>query len=192
MEKKVEATGTSCIRVILTGPESTGKSELALKLADKYKTRYIPEYARKYIENLNRPYNYTDIEHIARHQIQQVKEYSSRDIKILFVDTYLLITKVWFEWVYKKYPSWLERELLKTKRDLYLLCKPDIPWYPDEVRENGGEMRDVLFETYKNELKKYGMHFMYVSGKGAERIRNASEQIDKFITDQGIKLKLDE
>jgi NadR type nicotinamide-nucleotide adenylyltransferase len=192
MEKKMEETGNSCIRVILTGPESTGKTELALKLADKYNTLYVPEYAREYIEKLNRPYNYADIEHIAKYQVRQMKDYSSRNLKILFVDTYLLITRVWFDWVFNKYPGWLDEEFIETKRDLYLLCKPDIPWYPDNVRENGGEKRDALFGIYENELKRYGMHYRYVSGTGKNRIVNASEHIERFISEHGINILPDE
>ena len=192
MEEKVESAGVSCIRVILTGPESTGKTELASVLAKKYNTVYIPEYARDYIEKLERPYNYADIEHIAKHQLKQMEDFSARGFKVIFVDTYLLITKIWFDWVYKRCPEWLEPELLKTKNDLYLLCKPDIPWYPDNVRENGGEIRDELFDKYENKLKHLEMHFKYVSGIGEERIKNACEQIKTFFLEKGIKFLPDE
>ena len=104
MEKTMDATAGS-IRIILTGPESTGKTELASALADKYKTLYIPEYARDYIENLERPYVLADIEQIAKHQVRQMEEYTSRKLNIFFIDTYLIITKVWFKWVYNKYRS---------------------------------------------------------------------------------------
>ena len=187
MEKKVGTAMTSCVRIILTGPESTGKTNLAAQLAERYNTVFIPEYAREYIQNLGRPYDYSDIEHIAKYQADQMKEFSSRELKILFVDTYLVITKIWFEWIYKRYPQWLNDELLKTKNDLYLLCEPDLPWYPDPVRENGGEARKVLFNLYKNELEKNALHYRCVSGKGVERVRHAFEQIDDFLYERGIK-----
>lgn len=188
MEKKVVTRESSCIRVILTGPESTGKTELASSLAESYGSLYIPEYARNYITKLNRRYNYSDIKKIARHQVQQMEEFSAKNYKVIFVDTYLLITRVWFDWLYKKHPAWLDKEILKTKRDLYLLCKPDIPWYPDEVRENGGETRNQLFVAYETELKKFGLHYKYVSGSGPERISNACNMLDLFLAEQGLTL----
>jgi nicotinamide riboside kinase len=188
MEKKVGTTKASVIRVILTGPESTGKTEIASKLADKYNSIYIPEYAREYIENLNRPYDYSDVEHIAKHQVKQMKEYSSGETKLLFVDTYLIITKVWFKWVYNKFPSWLEDEIFKTRNDLYLLCKPDIAWFPDKVRENGGEMRNILFDIYDKELKKFSMHYRHVSGMGDERFSNAARHVEDFLLEKGLKI----
>jgi nicotinamide riboside kinase len=121
-----------------------------------------------------------------------MEDYTSRNLKIFFIDTYLLITRVWFNWVYKKHPAWIDDELIKTKDDLYLLCKPDIPWYPDRVRENGGELREVLFEIYENELIKYGMHYRYVSGEGVSRFENASDQLERFLSEQGINSIPDE
>ncbi len=183
----MESAGTSCIRIILTGPESTGKTELASLLAKKYNTVYIPEYARAYIEKLDRPYSYADVEHIAKRQLKQMEDFSAMGFNIIFVDTYLLITRVWFEWVFKKFPEWLDQEILKTKSDLYLLCKPDIPWYPDNVRENGGETRNELYNWYENKLTQLGMHYKCISGTGNERIENAFEQIEGFLTKKGIK-----
>lgn len=186
MEKTVEATTRSNIRIILTGPESTGKTELAATLAGRYKTVYSPEYAREYIENLGRPYVYDDLKQIAKHQIHQMEAFSSRNLNIFFIDTYLIITKVWFEWVYNKYPAWLDAELRKTKSDLYLLCRPDIPWFPDNVRENGGEKRMQLFDLYEKELLHYGLQYRFVSGKGEDRIMNAVEQLENHLVEKGI------
>jgi NadR type nicotinamide-nucleotide adenylyltransferase len=186
MEKEVDAARESVARVILTGPESTGKTELTSALAGRYHTEYIPEYARMFIEKLDRPYRYGDLVHIAKHQAQQMQEYSSKKLRVLFIDTYLIITKIWFLWVYKRYPGWLDDEIKKTKNDLYLLCNPDIPWFPDGVRENGGEMRNKLFVAYENELIKNNLHYKYVLGQGAERIRNAAEQVADFLKQTGI------
>ncbi|RLD81558.1 MAG: ATPase, partial [Bacteroidetes bacterium] len=62
-------------RIIITGPESTGKSTLSKQLANYYQTIYLPEYARTYIENLNRHYNYNDLVKIAKMQIKLEKEF---------------------------------------------------------------------------------------------------------------------
>jgi NadR type nicotinamide-nucleotide adenylyltransferase len=166
--------------VVITGPESTGKSTLTSQLAEYYNTTYIPEYARTYIEKLNRPYCYDDLVTIARKQIQDLKEYQLQANKILFIDTYLIITKVWFEVVYNSIPDWLNKEILQNKVDLYLLCDIDIPWEPDGVRENGGKMRELLFEKYKVELTNYGFNFCIINGSGTKRLESAIKAIETF------------
>lgn len=168
-------------RVVITGAECTGKTTITHQLAQHFKTLYIPEYAREYVENLNRPYTYNDIEKIAFKQIQQEKEFVKKANAILFYDTYLIITKVWFLVVYKKCPDWLLKAISKSKIDLFLVCDTDILWEPDPVRENGGERRNELFQIYINELKSYRFNYKIVSGLGENRLRNAIRLIqDSF------------
>jgi nicotinamide riboside kinase len=182
MAKAVESTGQSLVRVILTGPECTGKTMLTMELAKQFGTLYISEYAREYIESLSRPYTYYDVLHIAQKQVELMETYSQKADGLLFVDTYLIITKVWFKRVFEVIPDWIEQEIYKTKNDLYLLCKPDIPWEPDPVRENGGEMREILFNEYIHELVDEGLNYAYVEGKGNERINTAVNEVQKFLS----------
>ena len=165
--------------IVITGPESTGKTELCEKLATHYHTVCIPEYAREYILTLDRPYNYDDVLHIADKQVKLVSEYTKNAESILFYDTFLVITRVWFDVVFKKHPHWLDSILLENKVDLYLLCAPDIPWIPDPVRENGGKMREVLFKRYQTELNNY--HSRYQIIHGMNRFEMAVEYIDKLL-----------
>ncbi len=144
MAQVMEKTVKSPVRIILTGPESTGKTMLCVHLTTLYKGEYIPEYARDYILSLNRRYTYDDVIHIAKKQCELMKEYLAHSCNYIFVDTYLIITKVWLSRVFRKIPEWIDMEIADTKDALYLLCKPDIPWEPDAVRENGGEMRNIL------------------------------------------------
>ena len=177
----MEDTGHKIIRVFLTGPESTGKTDLTRALAAKFNTGSIEEYAREYVLNLNRPYNYKDVIHIALKQVEQLKDYSEKKHSLLFVDTYLVITKIWFVEVFGKYPDWIDTEIEKTGNDLYLLCKPDIPWVKDEVRENGGVMREILFNEYENELKNANLNYSIVEGKGDVRFENAESKVKEFL-----------
>lgn len=179
MEKR---TKKDINKIVLIGPESTGKTELARYLSKYYRTVWVPEYAREYIEKLNHPYTFQDVEHIAKKQIEMEKEYLLKANRWLFYDTYLIITKVWFDIVYKNVPEWIEQKIQESKIDLFLLCNNDIPWEPDLVRENGGEMREKLFDIYKNELETYKFPYKIVKGEGEARYKNAVEAVESFFS----------
>ena len=168
------------LKVAITGPESTGKTELAKFLAHHYGCNYIPEYARTYVENLRRKYNYLDVVHIAHKQVELEKEFTNRAKEYLFYDTELIITKIWFEQVYGTCPEWIDKSLRESKIDLYLLCATDLPWVPDPVRENGGEMRKKLYGRYEANIRNYGFPFRVIRGKDRERWDCALRAIKEF------------
>src|SRR5512133_1424151 len=94
--------------VVISGPESTGKTELARDLSERLGTVYVPEYAREYIERLNRPYTYSDVEQIAKYQLAEERIYESKASNGLIIfDTWFIITKVWFDLVFGKCPEWI-------------------------------------------------------------------------------------
>jgi nicotinamide riboside kinase len=165
-------------RIVVTGPESTGKTELSETLSKHLSGVLMPEFARSYIENLNRPYVYNDLEVIARHQIEEESRLVAlAGDRILILDTWLIITKVWFEVVYGAAPDWVIDYIKSSNIDLFLICKPDLPWIPDPVRENGGVMREKLFNRYCKEIEEYGFKYGIVEGFGEERIQNAMQLI---------------
>ncbi|WP_282036456.1 ATP-binding protein [Saccharicrinis aurantiacus] len=166
------------VKIVITGPESVGKTTLTKELSKIYDGICIEEYARFYVENLGRPYKYEDVEYIANHQIDSYDNHLNEN-RILFFDTFLEITKVWFEQVYHKIPSWFNREYEKRPVDLYLLCKPDIDWKKDNVRENGHK-RDYLFDEYQSILDSLGLRYEIISGSGKQRIKNAIEKIENI------------
>ncbi len=166
--------------VVVTGAESTGKSELTQWLAGKFDAPYIPEYAREYIQNLNRKYNYQDVEKIAEIQVKQLNSLKNCDSSFVFADTWLIITKVWFEVVFKKVPVWLEDEIRNTPIDLFLVCNTDIPWQSDPVRENGGKQRLVLQNLYIDNIKAFNFKFEMVEGTGTDRFSNALKIIERL------------
>jgi len=181
MEEKNE---NSIKRIVLIGPESTGKTQLASELASKFNTVFIPEYARNYIEQLDRNYTYNDVELIARKQVDLEKEYKRTANGVLFYDTFLIITKVWFEVVFKKVPNWIDKKIQESNIDLFLLCSTDIPWVKDNVRENGGEMRKQLFCKYQKELERYGFNYKIVDGVGEKRYKNALKIVKDFLNNK--------
>lgn len=167
------------IRIAVTGPESTGKSTLAANLAQHYKTVYNPEYAREYIDQLKRPYEYKDVEKIAKEQIKREKGLLKRAAGILFADTELLVIKVWMEHKYRKTPSWLPDAIIRNKYDLYLLCDVDVPWEEDPQREHP-HMRAYFFEKYRYELDHMRFPYVIVSGSWGERFSKAVTYIDNL------------
>jgi nicotinamide riboside kinase len=169
------------IRIVLTGPESTAKSTLSKELADYFGGVFYMEYAREYFEHHSTAYTEKDLELIARKQIDQYLESEKLTEQLVFFDTWLIITKIWFEWVYKKVPGWLEKAASELPIDLYLLCLPDIPWEPDPLRENGGEHRQQLFDSYKKELTTRNLNFIEIGGKGEVRLQNAIRAVEEFI-----------
>lgn len=168
------------ITIVFTGPESTAKSTVSQRLSQQMGALWVPEYAREYIESLNRPYTYEDVEMIAMQQKESYQEALKTGRSIVIFDTFLIITKVWFMEVYGKMPRWIERMLQDVHIDLHLLCYPDIRWIADGVRENE-QNRKYLFDIYRFELEKYNFAYEVIKGEGEERIQEATKHITHFL-----------
>jgi len=159
-------------KIAITGPESTGKSELATGLAKHYDTVYVPEYSRAYLSEIGTSYTLNDVLNIARGQLESEKEYLRLAKRFLFCDTDLLVAKIWCSEVFQEVPEWIEKSILENRYDLHLLCYTDIAWEPDILRENPHN-RGYLFELYLKELNNYKFNYRIVKGQGAERLKNA-------------------
>ena len=164
-------------KIIITGPESTGKTTIAEFLSKEFNTIYIPEYARKYIQQKNNKYDYNDVLNITKHQIKELTKNYNKANKFIFFDTGLIITKIWFNEVFNKVPKLLENALKSIKPDYYLLCYPDIEWIPDNIRVNNGEKRKELFIKYRQELELYNFKYQIIRGIGKERLLSAKRFI---------------
>ncbi len=171
-------------RIVLTGPESTGKTILSQALAVHFNGISVPEYAREYIGKLKRPYTETDVLEIARVQINQYEKVTGSNGYVIF-DTWLIITKVWLEVVFNSRVDWIDNAIRDYQVDLFLLCAPDIPWEPDPLRENGGEMRETLFGTYRNTIEQQGLSYRIIHGTGPERLNNAIFAVEQFFKQPG-------
>ncbi|HPF51561.1 MAG TPA: ATP-binding protein [Draconibacterium sp.] len=163
--------------VALTGAESTGKSTLAKVLAEHYHVPFVPEFAREHVRSLHGKYTFNDVEFIAHKQIEQYEKLLSEQHPVIILDTWLLITKVWFDVVFNRVPEWLEENIIKHKVDLFLVCDTDLPWEPDDVRENGGENRNKLQQRYIDEIKNKQLRYKLVQGSGQIRTQNAIDLI---------------
>ncbi len=175
------------IKVGIIGPESTAKSTLSQQLANYFGGEYIPEYARTYIANLNRPYTYADVELIASHQIQQLNILPPSNLptfppsNLVFFDTELIITKVWFLHKYGTCPDFLIDALNHNPIHFYLLCAPDLPFEPDPLRENP-HLRDYLFDWYERELQAYGKPYAIIRGEGLSRLQSAIQALHSYLS----------
>ena len=165
------------IRIAVTGPESTGKSELAEKLAGYYHTLWVPEYAREYLNKIHRPYHQDDILAIAKGQLANEETLFCRADKFLFCDTDFIVTKIWSEFRYGSCHPWILRQVNEHRYDLFLLCDIDLPWQDDQLREHP-DKRKELFDLYYHELVERHFPFKVISGFGEERIKRAISEID--------------
>jgi len=167
------------IKVAITGPESTGKSTLACTLATHYKTVWVPEYARNYLNNLNHPYTFEDVEKIAREQIAIEDKLLTNAKNLLICDTELIVIKIWMDYKYHLVPAWINEEIKKRYYDIYLLCDIDIPWEPDPLRENP-VLREFFFDWFKKEINDLNGNCIIISGDQEHRSVTATTEIDKL------------
>ncbi len=151
----------------IIGPESSGKSTLAKYLAKRYNGLLVPEYAREFVEAKGTTdVTYDEVCSIARHQIEQLKQMADSQQPVAIFDTELVITKVWFDYAFGRVPEWLEEAIRTYKMDVYLLCKPDIPWKQDGARYNGSnEIRQELFERYEQEIQTLDIPYYIIEHK---------------------------
>ena len=100
-------------KLIITGPESAGKTTLAKDLAHELKVTWLPEYARKHLEILNRPYRFEDVIEMAQVQLKKENELFNRSSGSLILDTNLLVYKIWIQEKYNREVDWIEKEIAK-------------------------------------------------------------------------------
>jgi nicotinamide riboside kinase len=157
------------LRIIITGPESSGKTTLCKALAKHFKIASSKEYAREYLEKLDRDYTQEDLIKIAKGQL------TSEQNSIL-LDTDLITIKIWSNYKYGNCEKWILEQIQKQKSEerFYLLCKPDIVWRQDPLRENPKNRID-LFQLYKKELENLSQDYYVVEGEN--RTKNAISKI---------------
>lgn len=167
------------LKIAILGPESTGKSTLAKELSEYFTSPMIPEYAREYVERLERDYTFEDVCLIAQQQVKEEKYFESGEhssAEYVFFDTSLIITKVWFSYVYHQIPAFVDQRIKHNFFDFYLLCAPDLPWIKDPVRENE-DKREFFFEWYRKEIIATGQPYKIIDGSGITRTQKAINTI---------------
>jgi nicotinamide riboside kinase len=191
-------------KIVVIGPESTGKSTLCKQLAQHFNTMWCPEYAREYLHQHGVKYTYDDLAKIAEGQLV-MEDYCAEEVnnqystinnqvsnslqkrtihssQLLFIDTNMYVMKVWYEYVFGKCEYFVLDEIAARNYDLYLLCNIDLPWTFDEMREYPEEApRMELYNIYKDILINQKTPWIEISGNYEERLQKAIDAVEKFL-----------
>lgn len=167
-------------KVAIIGPECTGKSDLSNYLADYFKTTWVPEYARGYMERMTHPYQEHDLLTVAHGQLRLEDEWLRDANQVLICDTNLYVIKVWSEFRFGNVHKQITESLATRKYDLYLLTYVDIPWEADPLREHP-DKRNELYNIYLNEMKGQSVPFVEIKGEREQRRKTAVEAVESLL-----------
>lgn len=190
-------------KIVIIGPESTGKSTLCRQLAAHFNTLWCPEYAREYLLKHGTNYTYDDLLTIAKGQVALEEEYvlrvggqksevgdlpsdlgpRTRDSRpLLFLDTNMYVMQVWCEFVFGKCHKYILEQIALRNYDFYLLCAPDLPWVKDELREYPDlESRERLYKMYKDLLVNQDTPWVEIRGNESDRFNSALRALSAFV-----------
>ena len=183
-------------KIVIIGPESTGKSTLCEKLAAHYQSVWVKEYAREYLLKNGTNYTFENLLDVAKGQIAneelavdrlslvgktsngQRPTYNEQPV---FFDTDMYVMKVWCEFVFEKCHHWILNRIVERKYDLYLLCNTDVQWIKDELREYPDLVtREKLYHHYKDIMVNQNVPWVNITGGYEERLAKAIKAIDSL------------
>ncbi|MBT8262426.1 MAG: ATP-binding protein [Bacteroidia bacterium] len=185
MEKILKQEPSDCVKIVLFGPESTGKTTLASELADYFNTEWVPEYMREYLQKkwdeLGERISWEDLLPIAQGQISAENETAKNANGILFCDTDLRELKVYCEYYYDgKCPEEIRNAVENNSYTLYLLTDIDSPWVADDLRDRP-EDRTTLFRIFEKELIENGLNYHVLNGSRTEKFNKAVALTKKLV-----------
>lgn len=168
-------------RVVITGPESSGKTTLSMALSKHLKVPLVPEYSRIYLTELGeKAYGIKDLQAIAKGQLQAAQKAQPSGSKLCIEDSDLLTLVIWCEEKFGRNPDSIQQAWDKHPAHLYLLCAPDMPWEADPLRENP-EDRDRLYGLHRQRLVQRQLPFIEMSGSHASRMTTALEALNTYL-----------
>ena len=185
MEKDFKQVPSNLLRVVIYGPESTGKTTLARQLASHYQTTWVREFARDYLQKKwdqkKEVCSRADLPIIVAGQIQLENEAIIKAKQILICDTNIVVTRVWSETHFKGYcDPQITACCKKFNYDYYLLTGIDVPWQKDDLRDRPND-RQMMFDYFKKTLDQLRENYSVLEGNQELRLQNAIAIIDKLL-----------
>ena len=192
-------------KIVIIGPESTGKSTLCEQLSQHYGMQWCPEFARDFLITNGKNYDFEDLLTIAKGQLAVEDEYAAlvnsqwsmvnertwvnpqallttHTSPLLFIDTDMYVMKVWCEYVFENCHTFILDKIVERKYDLYLLCNTDLPWIKDDLREYPEEeTRKELFHIYKDLLINQSVPWVEISGNYEDRLLLAIAAVEEYL-----------
>lgn len=162
-------------KIVIIGPESTGKSSLCAALAAHFDTHWVQEFAREYLTTYGTDYSFDDLLAIARGQLALEDHTCTAALAdgkdLVFIDTDMYVMKVWCEFVFDRCHPWILDQIAARRYDGYLLCRTDLPWVRDDLREYPDlTSREKLFHLYRDCMVNQSTPWMEIGGQGEDRI----------------------
>ena len=174
--------------VCAVGAESTGKTALCRRLAEHFGVPWLPEYAREYFDRrtnqsseADHAYQSSDVAAIAREQIRRERTLLAEADGGAVLDTDLAVILIWWWERFGQVPAWIEAAFAAQASRLYLLCRPDLPWQADRMRESPHD-RPRLHELYRRLLTERQLPFVEIGGIGETRFEAAFAAAKPFLT----------
>ena len=168
-------------RLTLIGPESTGKTTLAIALAKYYQTSWAPEYLREYSqkkwEETGIICEWSDLLPILQGSLKNEQEAAAQACGFVVLDTNPLTLEIYAKLYYNKVPEAIKKAAAdRPENEFYILTNTDVPWEFDVLRDRENE-RDHILNLMESELLQRKLSYLLVSGSIEERLN----QIDSWL-----------
>lgn len=165
-------------KVCFYGPESTGKSSTAIRMAKLYNTVSVPEVAREMI--VTNDFTVDDIIRIGKAQTERVNDLVKKANKILFCDTDLITTEIYSRHYLGVIPDVLYELERQITYDRYFFFDIDTAWIEDGLRDLG-HRREEMKKIFLDELHKRSIDYVLVRGSQDERDLIIQAEINRLI-----------
>jgi HTH-type transcriptional repressor of NAD biosynthesis genes len=185
MEESIQQQDSDCLRIVIFGPESTGKTTLAKALAEAYQTNWVPEYAREYLQkkwdDSQQVCDQEDLIQIVKGQMLEENRQLLGAKQFLFCDTNVLVTQVWSETHFNgncdsRIKNWADT----FRYDYYFLTHIDVPWQADDLRDRPND-RKLMFDAFKASLVTKKLPFTILEGNHSQRMKQVNKVLKKLL-----------
>jgi nicotinamide riboside kinase len=169
------------LKVVLTGPESSGKSELARHLSQHFSITFVPEFARIYLEREGPDYNFELVSKLARLHWEFQQEHIGKAKEVIILDTDLINYEIWQKMEFGKVDPWITDQIEEESDHRYLITYPDLPWVEDPLRANKFD-REILFNLHRRAVLSRNRRLESIRGQGALQLSNAEKHFRRILS----------